>query len=379
MYQSIPRPEHSKSTIRRAGKLLAKHIPESQSSDSEVIIAFKAFNDWRLSHAYPLLLCRNDLRKYLREADLKADIPTRIKRGETIRRKLRGTHPLNLDKIQDLGGLRVVLPDMNAVEKITERYLNGKTRYIIKKDPKDYILNPKADGYRSRHIVLIHPEGLGTNRDAHAGQSIELQIRTQLQHVWATASEGLGFHLGVSFKHGEGDERWHKLFACMSELFALQDGLPGRNKFDIAQDIRSLDKEIGALPYLLKAKNSSLTNQYFAHDSWIVLNYEKDKEEPTSFKQFDSFTDAQKYLRAVEGSRWVTNAVLLGVSPNFALRDAYPNYFADMGVFTRILTEVVEGRRHSSNVDIFKETAAGMALKEAVKDGVFRNLRKRKR
>lgn len=377
MYSSIPRPKYKKDEIRRAGKILANQIPEIRSTDTDVVEAFKVFNDWRISHAYPLLLCRNDLRKYLSDANLKADIPTRIKRGETIRRKLRGDRPLHLDKIQDLGGLRVVLPNMDSVDRITERYLNGKTRYTIKNKPKDYILNPKDDGYRSRHIVLIHPEGVGNNRDAHVGQFIELQIRTQLQHVWATASEGLGFHLGVSFKHGEGDERWHRLFACMSEIFAIQDGLAGRDKFEVAENIRDLNNEIGALSFLLRAKNSSLTHHYFANDSWVVLNYEKDKVEPTSFKQFDYFSDAQKYLKIIEGSQWVTNAVLLGVSPDFALRDAYPNYFADMGVFTRILTEIVEGRRHSSNMSLFAETAAGVALEDAIKDGVFRNLKRR--
>lgn len=378
MFNSIPRPQYSRGAVKRSGKLLADIITEDQASDPEVIEAFRVFQNWRLSHAYPLILCRNDLRKYLREAGLVTDIPTRIKRIETIRRKLKGTRPLNLDRIQDLGGLRVILPSMTEVNLITDRYLNHKTRYTLK-NYKDYILNPKGDGYRSRHIVLRHPHGIGTNRDAHVGQSIELQIRTKLQHVWATASEGLGFHLGVSFKHGEGDERWHKLFAHMSELFAIQDGLDGRNAYDIAEDIRELNGELDALAFLIKAKNSSLTLPEFSFDSWVVLNYEKEKNEPTSFKLFDNFGNAEKHLRALEGSLWSTNAVLLGVSPFFALRDAYPNYFADMTTFTKILSEIVEGRRHFSNINTFNETAAGIALADAVKDGVFRNLRRRKR
>ena len=377
MFNSIPRPEYSRRKVKRAGKILANVISEEQSSNPEVIEAFKVFRNWRLSHAYPLVLCRNDLRKYLREADISADIPTRIKRNETIRRKLTGARPFSLDKIQDLGGLRVVLPSMSEVDKITAIYLSRNTRYEIRRS-KDYILNPKSDGYRSRHIVLRHPLGVGTNRDAHAGQTIELQIRTKLQHVWATASEGLGFHLGVSFKHGEGDERWHRLFAHMSELFTIQDGLDGRNRHDIAKDIQKLNTDLDALKFLIKAKNSSLTLPEFSYDSWVVLNYEKDKEEPTSFKLFDNFGNAEKHLRAIEGGLWTTNAVLLGVSPYFALRDAYPNYFADMGTFTKILSEIVEGRRHSSNIQTFNETAAGIALADAVKDGVFRNLRRRR-
>jgi len=378
MYNSIPRPQYSRRAVKKAGKILARKITESQISDPDIIEAFAIFRNWRLSHAYPLLLCRNDLRKYLSNANLTTDIPTRIKRNETIRRKLTGDRPFSLDKIQDLGGLRVVLPDMNAVNIITSRYIDDKTRYSVKRY-KDYICNPKSDGYRSRHIVLSHPKGVGTNRDSHRGQTIELQIRTKLQHIWATASEGLGMHLGVSFKHGEGDERWHKMFACMSEIFAIQDGLEGRNKYDIATDIKKLNNELDALPFLISAKNSSLTLPEFSYDSWVILNYEKDKEEPTSFKLFNSFSDAEKHLKAIEGSIWNTNAVLLGVSPHFALRAAYPNYFADMGTFTNILSEIVNGKRHNTNIETFNESPAGIALADAVKDGVFKNLKSRNR
>ena len=119
MFNAIPRPEYSRRAVKRAGKILANVITEEQSSNPEVIEAFKVFRNWRLSHAYPLVLCRNDLRKYLREADISADIPTRIKRNETIRRKLTGARPFSLDKIQDLGGLRVVLPSMSEAVSYT--------------------------------------------------------------------------------------------------------------------------------------------------------------------------------------------------------------------------------------------------------------------
>lgn len=376
MYHKLPRPEYSKNEVRKAGKLLAEKIPEEHSSEPEVVKAFSVFSNWRFSHSYPLLLCRNDLRKHLNELGLTGDIPTRIKRNETIRRKLQGDRPLNLDKIQDLGGLRIILPNMKAVNKLTDVYLNQGTRYDIKRS-RSYILSPKPDGYRSNHIVLQHPKGIGTNRDNHVGQSIELQIRTKLQHVWATASEGLGYHLGVSFKHGEGDERWHNLFSCMSELFARQDGIPGRQEYHIAEEIRSLNDQLNALKFLRKAKNSSLTAPQFSYNSWVVLNYERDKAEPTSFRVFDRFDEAEKHLRKIENVSWSSNAVLLGVSPYFALKAAYPNYFADMGVFTGILAEIVSGHRHLSDMNAFKETAAGKALNDAVKDGVFKNLKKR--
>ena len=85
--------------------------------------------------------------------------------------------------MQDIGGLRAVvssLPRVRALEKIYRE--RSFAHELI--GSKDYIHHPKSDGYRSVHLIFRY-----RNRRAPAynGLSLELQLRTKLQHAWATA------------------------------------------------------------------------------------------------------------------------------------------------------------------------------------------------
>ena len=53
---------------------------------------------------------------------------------------------------------------------------------------------------------------------------IELQIRTKLQHIWATAVESMGTFLGQALKSRQGDQEWLDFFAATSSAFAYKEG-----------------------------------------------------------------------------------------------------------------------------------------------------------
>jgi ppGpp synthetase/RelA/SpoT-type nucleotidyltranferase len=77
--------------------------------------------------------------------------------------------------------------------------------------PKDYIKEPKPDGYRSYHLICryqgIHQDG------AYKGLRIEIQIRSAMQHAWATAVETIDAFTGQALKTNiSGDVTWKRFF-----------------------------------------------------------------------------------------------------------------------------------------------------------------------
>lgn len=113
-------------------------------------------------------------------------IARRLKRLSSIQSKLQRFDGMNLDRMQDIGGVRAVFKNNNEVKdfknKIKEVYQSPKSVLEIVKE-NDYISNPKADGYRSYHLVFKYNGKINEIKGYH----IELQLRDLLQHYWATA------------------------------------------------------------------------------------------------------------------------------------------------------------------------------------------------
>ncbi|MFW2058189.1 (p)ppGpp synthetase, partial [Acinetobacter haemolyticus] len=82
----------------------------------------------------------------------------------------------------------------------------------------DYIESPKNDGDRSIHQVFTYKSRDHSGLD---GLKIELQIRTALQHSWATAVETLGVIENASIKSGFGSDDIKKFIKLSSALFSF--------------------------------------------------------------------------------------------------------------------------------------------------------------
>ena len=63
---------------------------------------------------------------------------------------------MNLARMQDIGGVRVILPSIADVRKLHEALVgrNNRFNHVPIVPCHDYIENPKSDGYRSIHQVL---------------------------------------------------------------------------------------------------------------------------------------------------------------------------------------------------------------------------------
>lgn len=119
--------------------------------------------------------------------------------------------------MQDIGGLRAVFDSLPEVLKLLEEYRASKSKHTLF-SIDNYIDKPKADGYRGIHLVY--------KLKKEPGVFIEIQIRSRLQHIWATGVEVIGTLQNSSFKSGDGDEQWLEIFNLLSSVFALKESSP---------------------------------------------------------------------------------------------------------------------------------------------------------
>src|SRR5207244_3731508 len=83
---------------------------------------------------------------------------------------------------------------------------------------------PKPDGYRSTHLVFRFCSE-SPERAIYNGQRIEIQIRSKLQHLWATAVETAQVFTGQALKSKvkNATDDWLRFFALTSSAFALRE------------------------------------------------------------------------------------------------------------------------------------------------------------
>ena len=86
------------------------------------------------------------------------------------------------------------------------RSSKGRIKY------KDYIEKPKEDGYRGYHLMGSFSASDGDNK------TIEIQLRTKLQHYWATALEIVDLFTGQALKSNQGDDKWQQFFFDVGDL-----------------------------------------------------------------------------------------------------------------------------------------------------------------
>lgn len=336
-------PEYTKRQINDAGTI----VRSSTSSEKEVQAAKVIIDNWRAAHAYPLHVFYMNLRG---KAGSRPDIivAERLKRLDSIVDKLQREKDMELHRMQDLGGCRMILPSIEDVYTYSSKFQNSRIRHEAK-TPKDYIQFPKKSGYRSLHLIYrFHTD---TPEKAIYNQYpmlIELQFRTHLQHIWATAVESIGLFTDQALKSGQGDENIKRFFVLVSSLFALKEGcptIPGTNpdESELILEIEQIDNQHHIVDMLraIRAAVSHEENRIPERKGYYILqlNYQDHSINAMYFKPSDIETanKTYDYLESKRGANPI-DIVLVRAASFSTVKEAYPNYFMDIGESVELVT-----------------------------------------
>lgn len=325
---------HSNTEVDRAVKMLL----DKNISQVDFQAQVKIFDEWRSSYTYPLLV----MHVYMREKALKIEpasvVSQRLKRKESIFHKVERIPDMRASRMQDIGGCRVVFKSVDSVYKLRETLKRAKFKHVLKNE-KDYIANPKDSGYRGIHLVY-----------KYAGDDkvlIEIQIRTYLQHLWATSVEAMSTFTNTPLKSSQGSEEWLRFFKLASSLFAMKENQPmipgvSQDRDEIISEIRSLDERCHFFDrlnaYNVAIKHISRDKGYYYV---LVLKYNEKSVFifPFSKKRID---EATEMYNNYENSEPDNNVVMVSADSIDALKKAYPNYFMNTREFVRTLNDLLK-------------------------------------
>ena len=167
-------------------------------SEQQVEAALKSYEDvdsWKtiiflynaaLKEVGTKLEILNDEFQHVHQYNPIEHIESRLKTDESITRKLiRKGKEITVENIQkyidDIAGVRVICSFTPDIYRIVDMISSQDDIEVLK--TKDYMLNPKVNGYRSYHLIVRVPIFLS---DRVVPTKVEIQIRTVAQDFWAT-------------------------------------------------------------------------------------------------------------------------------------------------------------------------------------------------
>ena len=317
--------QFSKSSARTA----AKKLVINELSFQERMQSVQILANFRSAHGYPMQSMIGHIRDKALSIDKKAIVVRRLKRIPSIISKLRRIPTMQVSTMGDIGGIRVIVKSMEQAIRLAEILANSKTRNkLLRKN--DYIAAPKESGYRSIHLTYSYQGAKKDYRDLR----VELQIRSMVQHSWATAVEVVGTFSRQNLKASSGDAQWLDFFKTASKAFTY---LEARQ----------------ATPFMLKhelKKAIDLLNVYEVLGSYVIATKESDKKDGFYLLQLDILSKAisaqyikpsfllegyEEYRRIEQeiAESTTQDVVLVSASSLNDLKKAYPNYFADTLLF----------------------------------------------
>lgn len=347
-------PQESKSRINSAAKSLRDKILDM--SPEELEEAVQLVSKWRACHAYPINTFNSTLRTKLKNHLYKDFIVAqRLKRLPTIIDKLSRYPNMQLTTMQDIGGIRAILKSVNDVYKLRNEYVRSPHFKGMVIDEKDYINGEPGprdtDGYRSLHLIFKYENKLNPN---YNGLKLEMQIRTKLQHAWATAVETMGTFLGQALKSRQGDERWLEFFAVTSSALSYLEKttpIPRFKHFTEKQTFKEVARMESELSALEKMRGFSVAINAIHKDkgkgsSYFLVKLDSlNKEVTITPYDRDNLSKAMKDYAAVELEVTTQNKklepVLVSSGPIASLKKAYPNFFLDTTEFVVALQRII--------------------------------------
>jgi hypothetical protein len=333
--------KYSRKQISKAGEKLV-----TSKSENDVEEALNLINNWRTNHLHPLVVLKNSLLRLLTKNRIEPNLLSqRLKRLTSIEYKLDLNPSMGLGGMQDIGGYRAVLKDVKDLRKLNDALSSQKMAHKLEK-VMDYVKNPKNTGYRSIHFIYTY----SSTKDIYDGLKLELQIRTKLQHNWATAVETAGIITKTSLKSNQGPDEWLDFFKIVSSLFALKEKLPLMNDHseftmeELMIKCYNYCEELNILTKLkaIRVSTNKIESDNFPGDYYLLninINEMFVNIQIFNKNQFEYATN--EYLKLEKTINENENAVVLVSATSIkTLKKAYPSYFLDTSEFIQAIEKM---------------------------------------
>ena len=339
-------------SIRKIGEKLREGIELTEEEKLE-------FDNFREAHNIIIKLFTIELKKVnFSKQHLTA---SRNKRIETIISKLCRPEKPKLDKIHDIAGTRIIFENIKSLEDYIDilentELVNFKEKINEDKNRYNYIKNPKSDGYRSIHKVFYYSSNipystLNEKRFNLENKKIELQLRTRLQHIWATTVEIYDIINKSNIKTGTHNKLETKEGLFFKKCSLVFEGIESNDVEKIKININEIfrDKDLVEIYNRLKGikniKNIQLPKTLGSDEVFILIT-DLNKGKTTFFttdpiekndKQ-DTFLINASYRRLEEkNTKGEYILLLLTLGDIKKLKNVYPNYFLNTNKFISIL------------------------------------------
>lgn len=341
------KPQFSDSEVDQAGQVLISDTADSHERDE----ALEVLDNWRAAHAFPLNSLQMNLRGKAERVYQSALVAQRLKRTVSIEAKLKLRSWIRLSTMQDIGGCRAVVRTPSEVFRIREAFRSSRSLHRLVRE-KDYILHPKEDtGYRSLHLVYAFATTRATPWD---GLQTEIQIRTRVQHAWATAVETVGFLVNQALKSNLGDAAWRDFFRLAAAAFAIEEGcapVPGvtEDRELLRRDLeaRAKDLKVAATLQAFGVVLSQPIDAGLKRAEYFLLTLRpvrgRFELSVRGFERGQETRAEEEYSREQRqlGLFSQSDSVLVRVASVESLRRSYPNYYLDTDVFLERLERFI--------------------------------------
>lgn len=339
-------------SIRKIGEKLREGIELTEEEKLE-------FDNFREAHNIIIKLFTIELKKV--NFSIQHLTASRNKRIETIISKLRRPEKPKLDRIHDIAGTRIIFENIKSLEDYIDilentELVNFKEKINEDKNRYNYIKNPKSDGYRSIHKVFYYSSNipystLNEKSFNLENKKIELQLRTRLQHIWATTVEIYDIINKSNIKTGTHNKLETKEGLFFKKCSLVFEGIESNDVEKIKININEIfrDKDLVEIYNRLKGikniKNIQLPKTLGSDEVFILIT-DLNKGKTTFFttepiekndKQ-DTFLINASYRRLEEkNTKGEYILLLLTLGDIKKLKNVYPNYFLNTNKFISIL------------------------------------------
>ncbi|HLO43339.1 MAG TPA: hypothetical protein VK175_03330 [Leadbetterella sp.] len=259
----------------------------------------------------------------------------RLKRLNSIITKLERFDDMRLSRMWDIAGCRSIVRNNRDLHKLL-KLLKENEEIEIKKE-KDYINQPKEDGYKSHHLYVL---------DKKTNKIVEIQLREQTHHNWATLVEISDLLFDAKLKE----------FNENKELLEFHKILSLEDQLDYHQRIYFFNI-INKFKYFLKLSETFNKNYLTVREQWNssvekkknrYFLIESNRDEFPKINAFLNYTNAEKEYFEIFKSRPNANIFLTKLSiPEYKwISLAYSNYILTFHSFfykcLEILNELIK-------------------------------------